>query len=158
MRLWKIERAIIGFQKSISVFYWEGRITFERKSYRDRVWVDWKNHTNERIFQVMTRLWPGNENSYKWANVPGNNQIMTQSIHHIVILPHIILLYVAPFRLTSVLSCCLSTFRSSTSWLWDFTGIIVPIALSVLSLALQDLLVHRQEISLDFNTLSIRKT
>ena len=40
-------------------------------------------------------------------------------------------------------------------------GIIVLIALSVLSLALQGRLVHRQEIhfvSLDFNTLSIRKT
>ena len=63
-----------------------------------------KNHTNERIFQVMARLWPGNENSYKWANVPGDDQIMTPSVHHIVILPHTILLNVAPFRLTSVLS------------------------------------------------------
>ena len=115
-----------------------------------------KNYTNERMFQVITSLWPGNENSYKWANVPGNNQIMTLSIHHIVILPHIILLYVAPFRFTSVLSCCLSTFRSLKSWLWGkFIGIIVLIALSVLGLALQDLLVHCQEMSLDFNTLLI---
>ena len=29
-----------------------------------------KNHTNERISQVMTRLWPGNEHSYEWVNFP----------------------------------------------------------------------------------------
>ena len=41
------------------------RITFERKTYRDRVEISGKpcsqksglkNHTNERIFQVMTRF------------------------------------------------------------------------------------------------------
>ena len=46
-----------------------------------------KNHTNERIFQVMTRLWTGNENSCKWGNFPGNDQFMTPSVRHIIILP-----------------------------------------------------------------------
>ena len=41
-----------------------------------------KNHTNGRIFQVMT-----------WYD-----QLITPSVRHIVILPHIILLYVAPLE------------------------------------------------------------
>ena len=162
-----------------------------------------KNHTNEWIFQVLTRLWPGNENSYKWENLPGNGQFMTPSIRHIVILP----------KLQEIQKCWIGVVElrmerfyciicSFVVW-WDFSphfyirwiqelepkwmfqpfayfitvvlvvlteaksiflhqpvpdGIILLIALSVLSLALQDLLVHRQEISLDIHTLSKRKT
>ena len=66
--------------------YWRsGRITFERKSYRDRVW-------NERqTIQSKERI----EKSYKWANFPGNDQVWpvydqvtTPSVRHIVILQH----------------------------------------------------------------------
>ena len=163
-----------------------------------------KIHTHEQIFQVMTRLWPGNEKSYTWANCPGNEQVMTPSLRHIVILPKLqeigklldgwcriahgtilphyllfdgILAHIFTSKghkkwNSNECFCCLRisillSLYCSLDWNQKSVffstkpvpdGIIVLIALSVLSYALQDLSVHPQEISLDFNTLSIRKT
>ena len=109
---------------------------------------------------------------------------MTPSIHHIVILPKLqeirklldgwCRIAHGTILLHYLFICCLVGFQSTFLHQMDTRsgsqksvffstkpvpdGIIVLIALPVLSLGLQDLLEHCQEISLDFNTFSIRKT